>query len=174
MHPIEVFQLSSRAKETLASPELFKKRLDAGESILDVFGFSTEALTGFYDAAVALMDEKRYVDASDAFYFLTVMVPNEPLFWLGTARSDWHAEKPAQALGSYLMALGLQPADVEVFLETLRCCIAIENVECAQRIVEQAFEYAEANPEDPAAQKLRTVAEKAKTELAGYAQPRGE
>ncbi len=174
MQPIELFELSKHAKETLASPELFQQRLNAGDSILDIFEFSPDAVTGFYDAAVALMDDKRFADASDAFYFLTVMVPNEPLFWLGTARSDWQAGKPANALGGYLMALGLEPTDTEVFIECLRCAVAIENYECAQRIIEQALEHADANPDDPAAQKLRSVAEKAQKELVGYTQTRGE
>ncbi len=107
MQPLEIFEISQQAKETLASPFLFHERMSKGESILDIFGFSPEAMTGFYHAAVALMEDKRYADASDAFYFLAVLLPNEPLFWLGIARTDWLAGKPANALGSYLMAYEL-------------------------------------------------------------------
>jgi len=174
MQPLKGFTLSPHAKETLSSPELFRQRLSQGESILDIFDFSNEALSGFYDAAAALLEEKRYLDASDAFYFLTVMVPNEPLFWLGTARSDWLGGKPAQALGSYLMALGLKPADVEVFIETVRCCIALESLECAQQVVTQALEYAASHPDETAAAELGTAAEKARAELSGYRQSRGD
>ncbi len=168
MQSLEIFEISEKARATLANPELFWQSLTKGESILDVFGFSTEAITGFYEAAAALMDDKRYADASDAFYFLTVMLPNEPLFWLGTARSDWLGGNAAQALGPYLMALGLNPTDTEVFLETLRCCLAAGNTECAQRVIEQALEHAASHTEE-ATIKLGKVAEQAKAELANSA-----
>ena len=174
MQPLEVFEMSQRTKETLASPELFRQRMKDGESILDVFGFSTEAITGFYDAAVALMDEKRYKDASDAFYFLTVLVPNEPLFWLGTARSDWLEGNPTNALSSYLMAYGLQPMNTEVFLETLRCCVAVESLECAHQLIHQALELAASKPEDSEAEKLATAATTANAELISHENSRAQ
>ncbi len=152
------FLLSVQVIEMLKNPDALKAKMNEGGSFQQILGFSDDAVVGFYDTAKELMDQKRYGDAGDAFFFLTQLAPQVRAFWLGLARSEKLNGQIERAIPLYVAAIALDQSDKDSYIECVQCCLEADKHDEAVQILELALEYASENPQEPQSKELHDTA----------------
>lgn len=141
------YLLSREVRESLHDRKSFSSKLAKGQTMQQILKFSDDAMLGFYHAAGRLLDEKKYGDSADAFFFLTQLAPQVTAFWLGLARSERLNNHLDQAIPLYVTAIAIEGGDKEVYLECVRCCLAAGKKEEAIQILDMALTYCDEHPE---------------------------
>src|SRR5262249_25717729 len=62
---------------------------------------SASTLKTLYATVARLMHVKNYGDAADALHFLTLVAPNESLYWLALGHARFNLKREAAALEAY-------------------------------------------------------------------------
>lgn len=145
----DMYLISDQVKNELKNPAEFVKKLESTSSFQKALGFSDEALLGFYEAAKSLLEQKRYSDAGNAFFFLSQLAPQVKAFWLGMARSEYLNGNTEQAIPLYVAALAFDDGDKEIYLECVRCCLAAQKYEEAIQVLDMALSYTQKHPDEP-------------------------
>lgn len=99
------YKISPEAKAVLEQPEVYAERMNRGENLQSILGWSDEIVATMFQAARSLYEQKRYDEAADAFVFLVTINPTVPSFWISAgmvAEAQQDAEKAVQA---YRMAI---------------------------------------------------------------------
>lgn len=148
------YLISEQAMNVVRDGKALQEKLNQGETYQQILGFSDDAVLGFYDVAKELMNQQRYGDAADAFFFLTQLAPQVKAFWLGMARSERLNNRLEEAIGLYLCVIAMEEADKSIFMESVRCCLAAGKKEEALQILDVALEYAAEHPESPESKDL--------------------
>ncbi len=149
-------------KKGLQDEKWLNSKMGDGRGLKDVLGFSDDAVVGFYEAACTLLEQQRYEDARDAFFFLSHLSPHVGAFWLGQARSEQLNGSPDEAIAYYMAALGLDQANLELYMECVRCCLAAYNFDSALTVLDNAIDYANQHPDNGNSTQLHDAAVEAK------------
>lgn len=115
-------------------------------SFQNVFGVSDQVLDTYYQTSWRLLEEKRFEEASDAFFFLVHLNPFYHSFWLGLGIAEQAKENYGDAAFAYLMAQATQKEDPIPYMNSARCFLALGEKEVAKENVEQALEYCGSDP----------------------------
>ncbi len=150
----EKYLISLHAMEVIKDGHALQERLDKGQTYQQILEFSDDAILGFYAAAQELLNQKRYGDASDAFFFLSQLAPQVKAFWLGMARSERLNHRIEEAIGLYLCVIAMEEADKSVYMECVRCCLSVGKTEEALQILDMALGYAAEHSDDIASKDL--------------------
>ncbi len=148
------YLIKPEVRADLKDHDWYKSQCANGVGLQKMLGFSDDTVMGFYEAACALLQNKRYQDSADAFFFLSHLAPQVKAFWLGQARSERLQQHPNEAIPLYMAALALDQGNEDLYLECVRCCLAANNVEAAHSVLDDAISYASAHTDDTGCKKL--------------------
>lgn len=149
------YLISDEVRELLKDKKATAKKFRLGANYQQVLGFSDDALIGFYDTAYHLMEQQRFEDAADAFFFLTQMGPLVKTFWMGLGHCERLANRIEQAIPAYLMAISTDPGDKECYLECMRGLLMVGKITQSLELLDMGIDYADQHPEEDRARDLR-------------------
>ena len=131
----------------IRNPELVRQHIREGKSLKDIVGYSDEIMEHFYQTACTLVKNKKYVEAQDAFLFLTTLDPYVYAYWLGLAMAYQVLEEYEQAILSYECAAVLAPEIPVPHFYISGCHLRLRNKFDAQVSIGKAREKAEKSNE---------------------------
>lgn len=150
----EKYLLSESIKNELKDPKRFGERVRSCPTFQEALGFSNDAVLDFYNVAKNLLEQKRYAEAADAFFFLTQLAPQVKAFWLGMARSERLNNRLDQAIPLYIATIAFDESDQEAYLECVRCCLEAGQNEQAIYVLDIALNYVGRNEDVPGVREL--------------------
>jgi type III secretion system low calcium response chaperone LcrH/SycD len=137
------FEIPKKLRKKLKNRTWLKKELAAGKSAQDILGFSDETMEKFYNAAYSLFQNKRYLDAANAFLFLVTLNPYHYDYWLGLgAATQWCGDYEA-AVDAYEMAAICELDSPVPYFHLAKCLFAMHERESALQAIDLALEYSE-------------------------------
>lgn len=137
------FKISKKMQEKLKNRALLKKELAAGKSAQEILGFSNETMAKFYKAAYHLFENKRHIDAANAFLFLVTLNPYNHEYWLGLGMATQLSGDYESAIDAYEMAAITESESPIPYFYLAKCLFAIHDRESALQALDLALEYAE-------------------------------
>ena len=164
----ETPQASADGLKMLDNPEKFKKFLAEGKPISDVLGFSPESIDKFYEAAHHLMEQKRFKDAKDAFFFLVTIAPHVSECWLGLGLACGQCKEAEGAMKSFLRAIALSPHKADGYVAFARLFTAMNDIPRANKVCEIGMSFVKEHEKLPWAKELEKALQQTKKELAQH------
>ena len=156
---------SDEAREILDNPIALANYLSEGNALYKLLGFSKEILTKIYIAAYHLMENKKFTDAKNAFFFLTTIAPTLSPSWLALGYSYGRLCEYEKAIEACRQAITLNPEDPEAYLTLSHLYTQIKNFEEALQILDQGLLLATENRGKDWAETLGSLLEEAKIHL---------
>ena len=101
------------------------------------------------------MEQRKYEQAADAFFFLTQISPLVKTFWMGLGHCERFNSHIERAVPAYLMAVSIEPNDQEAYLECMRGLLALGKVTEALDLLDMAISHADENSGEAWARQLR-------------------
>ena len=163
---LKSYQTSMEKIRMLDTPEKLATFLNADKPLSELLGFSPEVVETFYEQAYKLIEQKRYNDAKDAFFFLVTVAPQMSESWLGLGFACGHCEEPEGAIQSYLNAIALSPHKADGYIAFARLCTAIQDFSRAEKVCDIGMRFAQAHEKQAWAKKLGDMLEEAKKQIA--------
>lgn len=139
------FKLSKRIKDKLKDQEKLKEELANGKTIQEIIEFSDETMAEFYKAAHHLFDNRRFLDAANAFLFLVTLNPHVHEYWLGLGMSAQMCKEYEAAVDAYEMAAICEIESPVPYFYLAKCLFAMHERESTLQALDLAIEYAENN-----------------------------
>ena len=136
MKKVDDYKVKPNNLRKILDPE-FLKTNNPNQELL---GVTDEILGAYYYAAVQLLEEKNWMDARDAFRFLTFLNPCMHDFWVGLGISEQAQEKFQDAFKSYVVAIETDPADPVAHANAFQCCKALGDNAIADEELKKAVE----------------------------------
>lgn len=112
-----------------------------------LYGITDETLDVYYDAAIQLMNENRWEEASDAFTFLIFLHTRFSKFWFYLGYCLQSQNKFDEAFSSYAMCLVLDPNDAYTYANSAQCSIALGETENAKELINAGISVCEGKEE---------------------------
>lgn len=112
----------------------------------DFLGFSGERLAKLFETAIMLLQQNRFDEAVKGFEFLTHLNPYVSDFWLGLGIAKHALEEYKEALSFLFVAQTMDPARSEPYLYAIDCCLDMNNLLQADKILHQGLRYAKRHP----------------------------
>lgn len=136
-----------RAQANLEDPKRFLKAVLYPKSVQDVVGVTEETLEILYGAACKLLDDEKYDQAADAFYFLTVLDSRRFAFWYSLGLSQLGQQHYKEALFAFKQASHLDPQDHLTYVYMYGCHEALDERDNALSCLNSALMRINARPE---------------------------
>lgn len=129
-----------RLHEKNLFPEAVKRGIlfNAPQSVL---GISDEQLGGMFRLAWMFLEQLAGADAVRAFTLLCQVQPYVAEFWYGLGKAFQLNDLHEEALSAFLMAETIEPSKFEFYLEEIDCCIAINRLKLAEKIMHRLFAH---------------------------------
>lgn len=121
------------------------KGVESTLSVQEFLGISNDLLNTYYEVSNQLLAEKRFVEASDAFMFLTFLNPLYSNFWLGLGISEQSQEHYQAATLAYLNTIQTSPNNPAPYANLAQCLLALDEKEPLQMIIERGLELCAEN-----------------------------
>lgn len=162
---LEPFFIQGDCRQVLQNTDDFSNFLAEGIPLYQLFGFSVDALSGFYDAAGHLLQEKRFEDAKDAFFFLTMIAPHLSPCWLGLGYCYLQCREYDAALRACAHTLDLNPDNPDHYLIFSRVFLEMKDFNKALDVCELGLIRANENRTEEWAEELAQTMEEAKHQI---------
>lgn len=166
--PLAPYYVDPQTLNIPSDPLAFMQALDEGKSLQELFGFSVDAMAGFYDAAHSLYENCHFPEARDGFFFLVTMAPRVNEFWLALAHAYISCKEYDSALQASNHVIELAPHLAVGYLTSARAYLEIKKLNDAQAVCDQGLSLALANRGIPWAEELGTMLEEAKRQIATH------
>jgi len=163
--PLKPFRANMHNLQMLDSPDSFAKFLQDGKPISELLGFTPEVIDKFYEAAYQILQQKRFKDAKDVFFFLVTIAPQVSECWLGLGYAYGHCEEPEGAIQSYLRAIALSPHKADGYLAFARLCTAIQDFTRAKHVCDIGMNFVQEHQNQPWAQELGNLLQEARKQI---------
>ncbi len=137
------FDISPQIRKKLNDKKWLKKQFAAGKNAQQILGFSDDTMEKFYRAAYRLFENKRYLDAANAFLFLVTLNPYHYDYWLGLGAATQRCENYEGAVDAYEMAAICQLENPIPYFHLAKCLFAMHDRESALQAIDLALEYSE-------------------------------
>ena len=141
------FKLSKKVQEKIKDKEFLRKELTEGKTAQEILEFADTSMAKFYRAAHHLFDNKRVVDAANAFLFLVTLNPHNHDYWLGFGMATQLCGDFEGAIDAYEMAAAADSLNPVPYFYLAKCLFAIHDRESALQALDLAIEYAEESDE---------------------------
>jgi type III secretion system low calcium response chaperone LcrH/SycD len=130
-----------------------------GGTVQEVFKLSNQVLEKYYQTSERLLQQKRYEEASDAFFFLIYLNPYYHSFWVCLGLAEQGKGHYSDALFAYLIAQATKKEDPIPYLNAAKCFLALGEKEVAAENIDHAIHYCEREYEvlKSEAEKLKQV-----------------
>lgn len=162
---LEPFRIPADCREVLENPDSFVNFLSEGTPLCQLFGFSTQGLTDFYEAAGRLLQANRFEDAKDAFFFLTMIAPQLSSCWLGLGYCYLQCREYEAALRACAQALDLNPDSPDHYLIFSRVFLEMKDFDKALEVCELGLIHAKEQKSEAWADELAMTMEEAKHQI---------
>lgn len=162
---LEAYRIQADCREVLENPDSFVNFLSEGTPLCQLFGFSKEALSDFYEATSRLLHENRFEDAKDAFFFLTMVAPQLSSCWLGLGYCYLQCRQYEAALRACAQALDLNPNNVDHYLIFSRVFLEMKDFDKALEVCELGRVHAKESKTEDWAEELAMMMEEAKLQI---------
>lgn len=139
---LEKFTLSKSARALLENKIKIKKDLSEGKTIQQELEFSDETIAKFYSAAYHMLENKKYQDASNAFFFLITLNPDSYDDWMGLGISTQLCGHYEEAVDAYEMGAIIKPENPIPYFYLAKCFFAMHEKNHALQAIDLAIEYA--------------------------------
>jgi len=160
-NPLAPFEVDDAQLEVLKDKETCVSRMQEGQVLADILGFSQETLTKFYQAATSLLGKNQLDEARDSYYFLATLAPNYPLFWLGLGYTYALLNEHNQAVNACELALQLDPIHADGYLIYIRVFLQFSEHDNALEVTKRAIAYANEHKNEPWAADLVAMMQEA-------------
>ncbi len=138
---------SAEAKAKLKEREPLRKELKEHKSPQEILGISDDTITHFYMTARKLFENHQFIEAADAFLFLTLINSNNHVYWLGLGMSTQMSGNFESAIDAYEMAAIHEIEDPTPYFYLAKCLFAIHERQSALQALDTAILYAGESPE---------------------------
>ncbi|MCE5294188.1 MAG: tetratricopeptide repeat protein [Chlamydiales bacterium] len=128
--------------------QAFIEALVQDKSLQQIAGITDAVLEKIYQCAKYHYDQEHFQEASDAFCVLTILQPQNPVFWLGLGNSEYHLKNYDEALHAYAFVSRCNPDDYYSHIYACRCYEAQEDLENAINELQLALFVLNNNPEE--------------------------
>lgn len=134
---IQDFYLSKERIE-----KLLEEGYDPGKTApSEKMGLPPVVMQLYFQAAKSYLDDKQWVEARDAFRFLTFLNPFVHWSWVCLGIANQSLEKYEDALQAYAMAEATQPDDPVPYANAFQCAKAVNNEELADYSMKEAIKH---------------------------------
>ena len=131
----------------------FVEQLSQNKSLIDIARVGSTTFEKMYQAAKAIYSEKQFLEAADAFGFLTILSSQNYSCWLGLAHSEFFSHRYDQALYAYAFCSQLNPNDPTCHIYSSRCYVetkeldnAINAIDLALIVIDHQDKYKDLKP----------------------------
>lgn len=149
----------------LDSPETFTKFLFDGKPLSEMLGYSDQDIDKFFDAASQLMNDKRFEEAKQAFFFLVTIAPNRSECWLGLGYAYGQCKEPEGALRSYIRVIELSPHRIDGYLAFAHLFSNIKDFARAEQVCDIGLKFANEHKAQPWAADLLSKLKETKLQI---------
>lgn len=143
---LQKYRFNASSLQVLANPKEFFEYISQGKMLHELFGFRSDVMLDFYEAATRILNEGRYADAYDAFYFLVTIAPKVSEFWRGLAFACMEQQDFDNAIANCQQAIDCDPESVDAYLTAIRIYCKMRDFERADRLIDETIEFAKENP----------------------------
>lgn len=140
MEHINDYLIKTHKLNKIFDVDFFTNAAKKGNASQQLLGISDEVLEKYYEAATALLQQKKWDEARDAFLFLTFLNPTIHNFWMGLGISEQWQHRYDSALLAYSMAESTDPQDPAVFANEFQCNMATGAKEAAAASLKKALD----------------------------------
>jgi tetratricopeptide (TPR) repeat protein len=112
-------------------------------SIQENLGVTWSFMDRAYKFGSALLQEEKFEDAEDIFYFLRYLNGEVFEYWFGEAVCQQALSQYEDALNTYVISLFFQPENPVVFYQMANSYLGLEEKESAIAALETSIEYAQ-------------------------------
>jgi len=141
------FEISKEARKKLKNKKWLKKALSEGMTPQEILEFSDETMNKFYVAACKLFENKRYMDAANAFLFLVTLNSYHYDYWLGLGAATQRCGDYEAAIDAYEMAAICHLESPEPYFHLAKCLFAMHDRDSALQAIDLAIEYSDGRDE---------------------------
>lgn len=141
----------------LKNPDDFFLFLAEKRQLYDVLGLSQEAVVTFYRAACSIIDEKRYDEGVNAFFFLVTIAAQVADFWLNLGYCYSQIGEYEPAIEAYSRGIDLNPRQAGGYLSLTGTYVRLQQYEKGKEICAAGIELARSNRDEPWAQELERM-----------------
>lgn len=128
--------------------EALRTAISKGEDFQKIFGFSENIISEMYMIFLDLFGIARYEECLNIALFLTTLNPQIQLFWSALGISLIKLNRYFEALEIYKAALYVEPESFELYKNAVHCCLVLNDIEQAKKILEMAIKVADADLND--------------------------
>jgi tetratricopeptide (TPR) repeat protein len=115
---------------------------NVSKTLQETFAVSDEIMLRAYECGSHLYHKQRYSEAGNVFLVLTFLNPLIASFWIGLGMSEEKTSAHQSAGLAYLVALEMNPEDLEPAFDAVRCFLTASEHETAHNILQQVIEEA--------------------------------
>lgn len=130
-----------------------------GGTVQEAFKVSNQVLEKYFQTSERLLQEKRFEDASDAFFFLIYLNPYFHSFWICLGMAEQGRGNYSDATFAYLIAQALKIDNPLPYLNVAKCFMALGEKEAAFENIDKAIEFSHLSADH---HKIKSEAEKLK------------
>ena len=117
------------------------------KTVQELSGFSEKMSEALYQAAKLIYEKGLYPDASDAFFFLTLLNSKNSIFWLALGNCEYFCKRYEPALIAYAFASFMNPCDPFCHIYASKCYEEIQEVDNATNSLDLALFVIDQNSE---------------------------
>lgn len=123
---------------------LFTTYLEKG-TLYQLLGYSVADLEQFYKTAYEYLEQRRFQDGYDAYFFLLAIAPHVPECWLNFGYSCCQLGEPILGIEGFGNAIERDPANPAGYLAACGTYLKLKDKESAALVCDAGLEYAKTN-----------------------------
>lgn len=167
-HPKEdlaPYQAKPDIGRLIDDPNGFIDFITQGKTLYELLGFSDEAIIRFFEVANSFIENRRFKEARDAFYFLAALAPNYDEFWLNLGYAYSQLGEYSAAIEAYLRAIDIDPKNASSYLTCVATFVRMQDFEQALKVIDMGLDLALSHPHDPWSEELKSQLEESRREI---------
>ena len=114
------------------------EKMVQGEEIAEVLGLSHDGLAGMYHLGQRLLEYQHFDESVACFCLLSLLVPEQPIFWMGLGHSEYCSGRYTDASIAYTMASEIDEQNPAPHLSMAYCYRAMRE----DHLIPYCFELA--------------------------------
>jgi tetratricopeptide (TPR) repeat protein len=163
--PLDDYKMNPEKIAAISSVEKLSEILAQGRTLSEHFGYSAEVLNNFYNAAHKIVEDRRFEDGFNAYYFIITIAPFFREAWLNFGYAACQLGQYQEGIQAFGKAVELDPRSPDGYLVLAGAFLKLQEATKARQICDFGINLGLANTEEPWAQELIVQLESAKGEI---------
>ncbi len=147
---------------TINSAEKLTQFYADGNSLYELFEYSPKILTSFYKAAYKILEERRYEEGLNGYFFIVTVAPHMREAWLNLGFAACKLDDYLSGIEAFGNACELDPKKADSYLAACGGWKKLANYDNAYQVCDIGIHYASKHLEETWAQELTQKLESAK------------